>query len=33
VIDTYGETIENPPVPEIQRWRHVVFDVSSLLGD
>jgi len=33
VIDTYVETIENPPVPEIQRWRHIVFDVSSLLGD
>lgn len=33
VIDTYVETIENPPVPEVQRWRHVVFDVTSLLGD
>ena len=33
VIDTYVETIENPPVPEIQAWRHIVFDVSSLLGD
>ncbi len=33
VIDTYVETIENPPVPEIQRWRHIVFDVSSLLGN
>ena len=33
VIDTYVETIENPPVQEVQRWRHIVFDVSSLLGD
>ena len=33
VIDTYVETIESSPVPEVQRWRHIVFDVSSLLGD
>jgi len=33
VIDTYVETIENPPVSEVQRWRHIVFDVSTLLGD
>jgi transglutaminase-like putative cysteine protease len=33
VIDTYVETIDNPPVPEVQRWRHIVFDVSVLLGD
>ena len=33
VIDTYVETIENPPVAEVERWRHLVFDVSSLLRD
>jgi len=27
------ETIESPPVSEVQRWSHVVFDVASLLGD
>jgi len=31
VVETYVETIENPPVAEIQRWRHIVLDVSSLL--
>jgi len=31
VIETYIETIVNPPVDEIQRWRHIVFDVSSLI--
>jgi len=32
VVNTYIETITNPPVKGIQRWFHVVFDLTALTG-
>ena len=31
VIDTYEETLSDLPTGETQTWRHIVFDVSSLI--
>ena len=33
VVDVYEETLTGLPSGEAQTWRHIVFDVSSLIGE
>lgn len=33
VVETYEEVLADSPTGIIQTWRHIVFDVSSLLGE
>ena len=33
VIDTYEEVLDDLPTGIVQTWRHIVFDVTSLMGD
>jgi len=33
VVETYEEVLSDSPTGVVQTWRHIVFDVSSLLGE